>query len=128
MMSNTIRNQDKLKSKFSITVTSEEFDIANISESLNELQESHTSLSATYRPNSSYPETYKPNRKLRVTPKEINKFVSKSFEGEIQTLPLVSVSKLNKSAVLPSEVCEAIRKDKNLRRKKNSCTASCLII
>ena len=127
-MSNTNRNQDKLKSKFSITVTSEEFDIANISESLNELQESRTSLSATYRPNSSYPETYKPKRRVRVTPREINKCVSKSFEDEVQTLPPVSVSKLNKSAVIPSEVCEAIRKEKNLKRKKNSCTASCLII
>lgn len=127
-MSNTYRNQPNSKSKFAITVTNEEIEVDNISESLNEPPDNHFSLSATYRPNFSYPETCRPKKKVKVTPREINRFVSKSFDGEIPVSPFVSISKLNKSAVLPSDVREMVRKDKKFKRAKHSCTASCLII
>jgi hypothetical protein len=127
-MSNTNRYQDKPTSKFSITVTNEEMDIANIYESMNEIQDSHLSLSASYKPHSSYPETYKSLKRARVVPKEINKFVSRSFEGNEPTLPPFSLANQNRSAILPSNVYQELKIKRKLNKKKNSCTASCLII
>ena len=127
-MSNANRNQPNSKSKFSITVTNEEIGVENLSENENELQDSHSSLSATYRPNFSYPEICRPKKKAKVTPREINRFVSKSFDGNIPYSRSASISSLNKSAVLPSDLREMVRKDKKLKKAKHSCAASCLII